>query len=160
MLDVAHDGAFGAVVAALFEFAREVGGVAAALAPALLEVLVVGVEGGGCGSCATVVGGGAALEVGGDGATVVRAVHAVAAILFFACLAYVSVFRAGDTLSLVRDTSRAQMLQRVYRGLGIVMVASPLVALAAERVLRPPGGEPSVVFFVEARRHELEFDAA
>ena len=29
------------------------------------------------------------------------------------------------------------------------MVASPLVALAAERVLRPPGGEPSVVFFVE-----------
>lgn len=82
--------------------------------------------------------------------TIVHEVHAVAAILFFACLAYVSVFRAVDTLSLVRDTERARVLQRVYRGLGIVMVASPLVALAAERVLRPPGGEPSLVFFVEA----------
>ena len=33
---------------------------------------------------------------------------------------------------------------------GVMMLASPLVALLAERVLRPPGGEPSVVFFVEA----------
>jgi len=82
--------------------------------------------------------------------TVVNDVHVVAALAFFACLAYVSVFRAADTLSLVRDTNRARVLERIYLGLGIVMVGSPLVALAAERVLRPPGGEPSVVFFVEA----------
>jgi hypothetical protein len=77
-------------------------------------------------------------------------VHAVAATLFFVCLAYVSVFRAGDTLSLIRDTRRARALLRVYRGLGLAMLASPFAALAAERVLRPPGGEPSIVFFAEA----------
>ena len=76
-------------------------------------------------------------------------VHGVAAILFFACLAYVSVFRAGDTLSLIRDARRARALERTYRGLGIAMVASPLAALAVAWTLRPPGGEPSVVFFVE-----------
>ena len=81
--------------------------------------------------------------------SVVHAVHEIAAVAFSACLAYVSVFRAADTLSLIRDTGRAQTLQRIYRGLGIVMLVSPLVALAAERVLRPPGGEPSVVFYVE-----------
>lgn len=86
---------------------------------------------------------------GGGERDFVHDVHAVAAILFFGCLAYVSVFRAGDTLSLVRDTRRADALRRAYRGLGVAMLASPLVALAAERVLRPPGGEPSVVFFVE-----------
>jgi hypothetical protein len=82
--------------------------------------------------------------------TPVGDVHAVAAIAFFACLAYVSVFRAGDTLSLVRDTRRGHALRRTYRSLGVVMLVSPIVALVAERVLRPPGGEPSVVFFVEA----------
>jgi hypothetical protein len=81
--------------------------------------------------------------------TVANTVHAVAAIAFFGCLAYVSVFRAGDTLSLIRDTRRARALQRTYRVLGVAMLASPLVALVAERVLRPPGGEPSVVFYVE-----------
>lgn len=86
----------------------------------------------------------------GDGErTAVHVVHAVAGTLFFACLAYVSVFRAGDTLSLIRDTRRAHALKRVYRVLGVAMLASPLVALGAEWVLRPPGGEPSVVFFLE-----------
>ena len=76
-------------------------------------------------------------------------VHGAAALLFFACLAYVSVFRAGDTLSLIRDTRRAWALEQIYRGLGIAMVASPLIALAVAWTLRPPSGEPSVVFFVE-----------
>jgi hypothetical protein len=77
-------------------------------------------------------------------------VHAVAATLFFICLAYVAVFRAADTLSLIRDVRRARALQRVYRLLGVMMLASPLVAIAAERVLRPPGGDPGIAFFVEA----------
>lgn len=87
---------------------------------------------------------------GGAQRVLANDVHAIAATLFFGCLAYVSVFRAGDTLSLIRDTRRAQALTRAYRGLGVAMLASPLVALVAERLLRPPGGEPSVVFFVEA----------
>lgn len=88
-------------------------------------------------------------QQGGAEREAVHVVHAVAAIAFFACLAYVSVFRAGDTLSLIRDTRRARALRRTYRLLGVAMLASPLVALAAERLLRPPGGEPSVVFWVE-----------
>ena len=87
----------------------------------------------------------------GSGARVLaHDVHAVAAALFFICLAYVAVFRAADTLSLIRDIRRARALQRMYRGLGIVMLASPLAAIAAEQTLRPPGGEPSIVFFVQA----------
>lgn len=61
---------------------------------------------------------------------------AIGAIAFSACLAYVSVVRADDTLSLVRDTRRARILERSYRTLGIAMLASPLVALVAERMLR------------------------
>lgn len=76
-------------------------------------------------------------------------VHGAAAIAFFACLAYVSVFRAGDTLSLIRDTRRARALEASYRALGVAMAVSPLVALAVERLARPPEGEPSAVFFVE-----------
>ena len=80
----------------------------------------------------------------------VHVVHAVAAIAFFACLAYVSVFRAGDTLSLVRDTGRARAYRRTYRVLGMAMLASPHAALLAAAILRPSGGEPSLVFWVEA----------
>jgi hypothetical protein len=76
-------------------------------------------------------------------------VHGAAALAFFACLAYVSVFRAGDTLSLIRDARRAWALEQIYRGLGIAMLASPLIALAVAWTLRPPSGEPSVLFFVE-----------
>ena len=86
----------------------------------------------------------------GDEWVFANVVHAVAAILFFACLAYVSVFRASDTLSLIRDTGRARRLQRWYRWLGAAMLASPLVAVVAVWVLRPSGSEPSLVFFVEA----------
>jgi hypothetical protein len=82
--------------------------------------------------------------------TIAHDVHTLAGILFFACLAYVSVFRAADTLSLIRDTRWARILLRIYQALGVMMLASPLVALVAERMLRPPGAEPSLVFFVQA----------
>lgn len=80
----------------------------------------------------------------------VNFVHVVAAVLFFVCLAYVSVFRASDTLRLIRDTDRARLLQRGYRILGTAMLMSPLFALAAAWLLRSPAGEPSRVFFIEA----------
>lgn len=82
--------------------------------------------------------------------TIAHEVHTLAGILFFVCLAYVSVFRAADTLSLVRDTRWARVLLRIYQVLGVMMLASPLVALVTERILRPPGAEPSIVFFVQA----------
>ena len=82
--------------------------------------------------------------------TVVNYVHVASAVLFFLCLAYISLFRASDTLSLIRDTSRAEMLQRVYRTLGGVMVGSPVVALAVAWFFRSPTGATSNVFFLEA----------
>lgn len=72
--------------------------------------------------------------------------HGVLALLFFLCIAYVSVFRASDTLSLIRDTSRARRFQRLYRILGMGMIVSP-VAAAVLTVLVEPG---AFKFFLEA----------
>jgi hypothetical protein len=80
----------------------------------------------------------------------VNYVHVIAAVLFFGCLAYVSVFHASDTLSLIRDTRRARVLQRWYFILGALMITSPLLALAAAWIVDPPLGRPSIVFFLEA----------
>jgi hypothetical protein len=80
----------------------------------------------------------------------VNYVHVIAAVLFFVCLAYVSVFHASDTLRLIRDADRARLLQRWYRILGAAMLASPLFALAAAWLLRSRAGETSSVFFIEA----------
>jgi hypothetical protein len=55
--------------------------------------------------------------------------HRVAAVLFFASIAYVAIFRASDTLSLIRDTNDAEKLRTVYRSLGIAMVLLPLIAV-------------------------------
>jgi hypothetical protein len=76
--------------------------------------------------------------------------HGVFATVFFVAIAYVALTRASDTLSLVRDTERAESLRRVYRTLGILMIASPVMAVVLSFVLS--GGSPwrSIIFFVEA----------
>jgi hypothetical protein len=71
-------------------------------------------------------------------------------VLFFLAIAYVCVFRAADTLSLVRDARTAARLRAVYRGLGALMVVSPAVAAVLAVALQPGGRGRSVVFFVEA----------
>jgi hypothetical protein len=86
----------------------------------------------------------------GDHWALVNYVHVIAAVGFFLCLAYVSVFRASDTLLLVRDARRAHLLERGYRILGAAMVTSPVFALVAARMLHSPGNESSLVFFLEA----------
>jgi hypothetical protein len=72
--------------------------------------------------------------------------HATFAVLFFLSIAYVCIFRASDTLSLIRDADRAKRLRAVYRGLGIAMLVSPITAailtLALERT--------ALTFFLEA----------
>jgi hypothetical protein len=86
----------------------------------------------------------------GNAWTFVNYMHVASAILFFMCLAYVSLFRASDTLSLIRDGARARLLQRAYRTLGMLMIASPVVALIVAWLFRSPTGQTSHVFFVEA----------
>jgi hypothetical protein len=76
--------------------------------------------------------------------------HGTFAILFFACIAYVCIFRASDTLSLVRDTTRARRLRQIYRSLGGAMIGAPLLAALLAFVLRGASEPSRVVFVVEA----------
>lgn len=76
--------------------------------------------------------------------------HAIFAVLFFACIAYVSIFRASDTLSLIKDPERARKLRNIYRLLGIGMVVSPVIAVVLTLVLQRLTQEGSLVFALEA----------
>jgi len=76
--------------------------------------------------------------------------HGFFAVSFFLCIAYVCIFRAADTLSLIRDTSRARTLRRLYRSLGALMLAAPLGAVVLGQVIQGEGGPNVAVFLVEA----------
>lgn len=76
--------------------------------------------------------------------------HLAFAVLFFACIAYVALFRASDTLSLIRDPGRAGRLQRAYRLIGLAMVVSPLAAMGLARLLEDLAQERPVIFVLEA----------
>ncbi|HVS30108.1 MAG TPA: hypothetical protein VMS98_01520 [Thermoanaerobaculia bacterium] len=76
-------------------------------------------------------------------------VHNASAVLFFLCIAYVAIFRASDTLSLIGDPQRAASLRTKYRTLGWFMVASPLLAVVLTYVLDRGSRGRSFVFFVE-----------
>jgi hypothetical protein len=80
----------------------------------------------------------------------IATLHAAFAIVFFIAIAYVAIARASDTLSLVRDTERAESLRRVYRTLGTLMVASPAIAVVLSSVFDPASPWRSIIFFVEA----------
>jgi hypothetical protein len=75
--------------------------------------------------------------------------HGTFAIFFFLFIAYVCLFRASDTLSLIRDARRARRLRAVYRALGALMVISPAIAVALSVTLRSGTSQSSALFFVE-----------
>lgn len=72
--------------------------------------------------------------------------HGGCAVLFFACIAYVCVFRAGDTLPLIEDEATRTRYLRTYRYFGGAMVILPVLAwgLSSAAPFRA-----SVVFVVE-----------
>lgn len=74
-------------------------------------------------------------------------VHGTCAISLFLCIAYVCVFRASDTLRLLKNMVLAGRYRITYRLLGIGMVLSPLIALLMTVVFRQ---FKSYTFFVEA----------
>ena len=76
--------------------------------------------------------------------------HAALAVLFFVCIAYVSVFRSSDTLTLIRDSREAERLRAIYRVLGIGMVISPVIAVVLAFALEQLTQERSLLFFLEA----------
>ena len=75
--------------------------------------------------------------------------HSALALLFFATIAYVCLTRASDTLSLIEDPERAKRWRNRYRGLGVLMILSPLVAIVLAIFLQPSHPGSSLVFFVE-----------
>ncbi|ODV43093.1 hypothetical protein AWV79_20275 [Cupriavidus sp. UYMMa02A] len=80
--------------------------------------------------------------------------HFIAAGLMFACLAYVAIYRAKDTLNYLpvtddkeaRDRTKRRYT-RTYRFFGGLMIAFPLIGLLLSWVM---GQRDAVVFFVEA----------
>ena len=72
--------------------------------------------------------------------------HGGFAVSLFLAMAYVAVFRAADTLRLIRNTRKAKRLRALYRTLGVGMVVSPLAAVGLTYAVRPE----SLVFFLEA----------
>lgn len=76
--------------------------------------------------------------------------HGTLAILFFLSIAYVCIFRASDTLSLISDEPKAKRYKNTYRLLGLAMIASPAIAFLLKLVLQPHSEAASTIFFVEA----------
>jgi uncharacterized membrane protein len=77
-------------------------------------------------------------------------VHGTLAVLFFLSIAYVCIFRARDTLELMKDKAKAARYKKTYMLLGGGMVVLPLGAVLLSWILRSPSGEHSSVFFIEA----------
>lgn len=73
-------------------------------------------------------------------------VHGTCAIAFFISIAYVCIWRAGDTLSLIESERRRRRYAITYRLLGIAMVAFPLAAWV---LLSALPFRRYVIFFVE-----------
>jgi hypothetical protein len=67
------------------------------------------------------------------------------AILFFLCLAYVAIFRAADTLSLIRSDRKARVMRAIYRLLGFGMLVLPVTTAFIAATWEPT----LIVFWVE-----------
>jgi len=93
---------------------------------------------------------GVALVPMGQGGGGGLSLHGTLAVLFFLCIAYVCLFRAGDTLGLVAQEEVRRRFRIAYRVTGALMIASPLVAVALSLLLEPGSPFGAVVFFAEA----------
>jgi hypothetical protein len=62
-------------------------------------------------------------------------VHGFCAVALFLCIAYVCIFRAPDTLSLVKPDQLRASYRRTYKSLGVAMIVLPLTAFVFSSVL-------------------------
>ncbi len=73
--------------------------------------------------------------------------HGIFAVTFFLCIAYVCIFCASATLSLIKDENKRKRYHRLYRFLGSAMVATPILAAILSELLQHRN---SYIFFAEA----------
>lgn len=76
--------------------------------------------------------------------------HGSFAAAFFVAIAYVCIFRASDTLSLIRDPALARRYRRTYQGLGVAMILAPVAAGALGWLVEQGSGYRWTLFLVEA----------
>ena len=72
--------------------------------------------------------------------------HGFCAVTLFLCLAYVCIWRAKDTLHLMKNQKLAEYFKWIYKLLGIAMIVLPLTSF----LLSYGAGNQENVFFVEA----------
>lgn len=75
--------------------------------------------------------------------------HGAAGVLFFVAIGYVCIFRASDTLPLMKDRRNAAMYSRAYKILGWGMIASPVSAYLLTVLLQSGSQVRSYIFFIE-----------
>ncbi|MEM9625003.1 MAG: hypothetical protein AAGA21_02135 [Pseudomonadota bacterium] len=77
--------------------------------------------------------------------------HGASALFFFLAIGYVALFRANDTLPLMKDRVKAKRFAWIYRIVGAAMIASPLIAFVLVLLFgTTEQGGSSWVFFFEA----------
>ena len=76
-------------------------------------------------------------------------IHGTVAVAFFICIAYVCLFRASDTLELLRDKSQIQKYKRTYRTFGVLMILSPIAAVLVSIVVPSRGPESTRILMIE-----------
>lgn len=78
----------------------------------------------------------------------VSVLHGTSAVLFFLCIAYVSLFRSHDTFRLLPSSKRG-WYARIYFWTGLAMITSPLAAVALSFALEPTSRFRTLIFWVE-----------
>lgn len=79
----------------------------------------------------------------------VSIIHSVSAVLLFLAMAYVCLFRSGETLELMKDEARRRRFKRVYALLGTLMIVIPLTVVLLHYLLPGPADTSPVVFGIE-----------
>lgn len=74
-------------------------------------------------------------------------IHGACAIVLFLCMAFVAVFCADDTLQFIADPKVRAKYKRSYMVVGVLMVASPLIAWAIKNIFHE---QKEFLFYVEA----------
>ncbi len=82
-----------------------------------------------------------------DGGLVSK-LHGTSAVLFFLCIAYVSLFRSRDTLRLLSPAKRRRYAL-AYFWTGLAMIVSPVAAVVLSFALEPTSRFTTLIFWAE-----------